>query len=114
MDLLTLCFFEHPAARVHLKIWEKMMKKRIINKFELKFCEGYIVKRSDEKEIIFCVPIELVKDFGAFQEDLKNVKDSQYLKSLIFGKITQDDLSLISSCIKHAIYYCSKFKRFQK
>ena len=111
MDYLTLCFFEHPSARVHLNIWEEMMKKRIINKFELKFCEGYYVKRDDVREVILCVQIGLVKDFSAFQEDLMNIKDVQYLKSLIFGKITQEDLANISTCIKHAEYYCFNLNR---
>jgi len=106
MDYLTLCFFEHPAARVHINIWEKLMKDRIINKFELKFYEGYNVKRDNVKEVILCIPIGLIKSFDVFQENLRCIKEVQYLKSLIFGKITQEDLVLISSIID----YVSKSK----
>jgi len=103
-NYLTLCFFEHPAARIHLNIWEELMNKqnRIINKFKYKHCEGYIVKRDNDQEIIFCAPIGLDDPDFKIKKDLQNIKEATYLKTLIFGKVTNKDLTIIALLTNYA------------
>jgi len=100
---LTLCFFEDPAARVHLNIWEGMMKDRIISKTKHMFCEQYDVKRDNDLETIFCIPIDELQYFKVFVKELEaNVKkEASYLKTLIFGKVTHKNLELITSLMNY-------------
>jgi hypothetical protein len=102
---LTLCFYEYPAAKVHLDFWEKAMGDRILSKTK----DFYVVKRSDDLELICCfktneLPSSDMIIFVILKEILdipkKYLHEIQYLKSLIFGKIIEEVLSAIIQLIK--------------
>ena len=84
--LLTLCFFENPAALPHLKMWENLMGDRILEKKENK-----AIIYTLEKEILYCIPMEFINiDF--FVKEFESFRNLVYLKTLIFGKVTSEKL----------------------
>lgn len=98
---LTLCYYEYPSAKAHLDFWELAMKDRIKTKIEKEEILIYVVKRQDEDlEIIYCIRLSsipskinnLVKDITCF-EQLEQKYRIEYLKTLIFGKVTVLDLN---------------------
>lgn len=85
--LLTLCFFENPAALPHIKMWEKLMGNRILEKLENKKWVCYTLKN----EILYCIPMEFI-NINFFIEEFEQFRDLSYLKTLIFGKVTPEKI----------------------
>jgi hypothetical protein len=106
--LLTICFYEHPAAKAHLDFWEKAMGSRIISKVEyLSSCLGYFIKKDQETELVYCIPLQIAKTLE-FEKDLENIKEPiKYFKTLVFGKVSIEDLKLINLYINHATSFYS-------
>jgi hypothetical protein len=105
--LLTLCFYEYPAAQAHLDFWEKAMGDKISAKNEFNESLLYTVKKSEEtSEIIYCIrltgnqgDIELTAIPYIFEDLLtigvKTKATIKYLKTLVFGKVSMTDLKEI-------------------
>jgi hypothetical protein len=86
---LTLCFYEHPAAKAHLDFWEKAMGDRILSKTE----DFYVVKRSDDLELICCIKLnDLPVTYNSIKKTLSIFQQIAYFKTLIFGKVIENDL----------------------
>jgi len=100
--LVTVCYFEDPAAKTHIEFWERCMGKRIVQKTIYKnSCLDFIVKRNDGKEeYIFCVPINLLDLIDVDVLIKKHYKNYEYLKVLIFGCISSRKLEKIQSFMK--------------
>ena len=85
--LLTLCFFENPAALPHIKMWEKLMGSRILEKLENKNFIYYTLKN----EFLYCIPMESINiDF--FVKEFEQFRNLSYLKTLIFGKVSSEKI----------------------
>jgi hypothetical protein len=104
MQYLTLCFYERPAAGFHISIWEGLMRdqKRLIE-MEIVFdseanCHTgeiiYKVKRDNDVEKLICIPFEKMRNYTHFCLPENTI----YLKTLIFGKVTQEQLLFLTFC----------------
>lgn len=104
MQYLTFAFYEYPAAKPHILMWENLMRdqKRIISKEEFfddtLFVDSneitYKVKRGNEIETLICIPFQKLEKYRYYVLPENTV----YLKTLIFGKITQEQLELLAKC----------------
>lgn len=113
---LTLCFYEYPAAKVHIDFWEKAMGDRIINKQVLEKgihskAQGemtFLVKRGDDFEILRCVPLSHALEIATgslleiqylypFLDDssINTTEKIKYLKTLIFGKVEPIEMKFV-------------------
>lgn len=104
---LTICFYEHPAALLHIDMWEKLMlsQKRII--YKISDTNGHInflIKRGDDFEHLICSP---TTDCLFFKNQTFTINDIcvsrlrvTYLKALIFGKTSYEDLRNILKIVK--------------
>jgi hypothetical protein len=103
MMLLTLAFFENPAAKAHIKFWEDSLQHRIQSRIDYPSGSvGYYVRKDSDFEIVYCVPIN--SDLTTILEDLKTcLGQIKYYKTLIFGRVEIEDLNRI----KEIIDYCS-------
>lgn len=101
--LLTLCFYEHPAAKAHLDFWEKAMGNKITEKIEFDENLFYEVKKEKNKsELIYCIRLGSVPYFKYLNVEYLNVESVltarnktfkvKYFKTLIFGKVSRKDL----------------------
>jgi len=119
----TLSLYEHPAALPHITMWENLMisQKRIIDKSFGDIVENsttFLVKRDDTIEALICIPLDYVlfdeseiEDgfFNSieFREKILNKINKyhettvcSYLKTLIFGKVTENQLIKISKIMR--------------
>lgn len=101
-SFLTICFYENPAAMVHINLWENIMKDRILKKTIDKDNIIFLVKRNDDIECLICTPTT-TKSFEFFKTTILSVKEYsksvpetfKYLKTLVFGKATSEQLQSI-------------------
>jgi hypothetical protein len=101
MDIfLTLCFYEHPAARVHIDFWEKLMRElsdRTLEKVETNSLY-YVLKKRNYQEILYCIQLNNIPEFSSLVDDIVFFEEHAkivYNKTLVFGKITELDMNNI-------------------
>ena len=110
-SFLTLCFYEYPAAIPHLKMWENLMmsQQRLIYKNTFFSAENnldekgilYLVKTNDYVEALKCVPtgtpipFDYIEIEKIISKEVNEPVTLTYLKTLVFGKTTSNDLNLI-------------------
>jgi hypothetical protein len=127
--LLTLCFYEYPAAQAHLDFWEKAMGEKITAKHEFNESLLYTVKKSEEtSEIIYCIRLTgnqgdiSLSDIPYIFEDILTITHEpkhdvfdfgaiiKYLKTLVFGKVSLTDLKEIYDFSLSVAFYMRKEK----
>jgi len=117
MNLLTLCFFEHPKALYEINEWHKRFIDHI-NSFE-RIDGDHIVKfainRKDlkAKEFVFCIDsknkvIDNLEDFIYFHLDRKITVDIDYFKTILFGSFKTQELKLITSVVEEFERKCKQ------
>lgn len=89
MKLITICYYEYPAALHEIDAWEKLKNNQIITKTKLL---DNVIYYKLENELLICIPVgELINSFN-YETFLKNGK---YYKTLIFGKVDSNNLKNI-------------------
>jgi hypothetical protein len=106
---LTICFYENPAAKQELVFWEGLVKDKIQSKSYINDIWSYHLKDDEENELVVCIPIDRTKEFRGISE-VSKIADNEfdlhkaagklkYYKTLIFGKVEEDQLKFISTMI---------------
>lgn len=100
--ILTICFYEYPAALHEIEAWEKLKKESIIDKTSNDGIIRFILMTSkNEVEMLICFPnyTKCVEDSKKFiSEKIKN--GFIYNKTLLFGKFSSTQLIKITNVIK--------------
>jgi len=106
---LTICFYENPAAKQELVFWEGLVKEKIQSKSYINDIWSYHLKDEDGHELVVCIPIDRVDDFRDISNvsriadnefDLHKISGKlKYYKTLIFGRVEENQLNFISLMI---------------
>ena len=103
---LTLCSYENPGALKEIEHWEKAMSKSIISKWKVESELSYAIGREDKTlELMMCTPLDTlpVRETKQIMRMANNlallhgVPELKYYKTLIFGRVEEDQLRFIST-----------------
>lgn len=110
--LLTLCFYENPAALHEIEQWEKTKTDQI--KSKTTYINGridFLLEREDgQVERLVCYPNDVYVDQKPFYDINQQVfdflnKDYKYHKTLLFGKFNSEQMMAIYD----RIFYYERF-----
>lgn len=103
-NLLTLCFYENPAALHEIKAWEKTKIKEIISIQEHNDGRiNYLIQRSESQmEVLICFPQQYMRGYDINQEVNRLLEAGDvYHKTLVFGKFNSSQLRFLSIILEN-------------
>lgn len=102
----TICYYDNPAAKIDIKGWEwRVYDKIIFKKITGDFYEFVLQISEFECEYILCLPIGYYTGEIPSPENIKSQNKlfespPIYSKTIIFGKVTTEDLKKIGDVSK--------------
>jgi hypothetical protein len=95
---LTICFYEYPAAKPHIQMWENLMLQqgRIIKTENYEeSVKAYYIRTNKEVELLITFGTFMLSDYDIYKYISYKFDYDSFLKILMFGKLTNSDLKYI-------------------
>ena len=97
-NYLTICFYEHPAAKPHIQMWENLMinQKRIIKiENNEESVNAYYIKTNNDIELLVTIGTFMLDQYSVHEYINSKFEFDKFLKILMFGKLNSNDLEHI-------------------